>query len=383
MAKSPIIFGIIGKKIYLTFLLAFIMILYSIFKQLIPQGNDISLINKLGGSVLQMLSVFIPYILKFKDKSKTSKMKCTKIIFIDYFIFLLIILLILGISKLIEYFNIQAISVNSIYIGECFQMICYILLSLVILKSKYHIHHIISFILFSIFTVIIDLIFGNFQVLESASFLYIIPNLVDDLLACFQKYMIDKKYHSYWNILFFFGLFSFIIYSIELIIIIIKDPNDNPIFITIRIGETKYIILNFFLDAIFYNFLRILITCLILQYFSANHLLVSFALNNLVNFTIICSSNEYKYYFFFLIPAVFQITSLLFFLEILEFNFCNLNKNTKRNIMLREENEMVSRDSKASDIEIDKDLIIKVPQDKEVIELYDMEEKTDDDVSQN
>ena len=383
MAKSPIIFGIIGKKIYLTFLLAFIMILYSIFKQLIPQGNDISLINKLGGSVLQMLSVFIPYILKFKDKSKTSTMKCTKIIFIDYFIFLLIILLILGISKLIEYLNIQAISVNSIYIGECFQMICYILLSLVILKSKYHIHHIISFILFSIFTVIIDLIFGNFQVLESASFLYIIPNLVDDLLACFQKYMIDKKYHSYWNILFFFGLFSFIIYSIELIIIIIKDPNDNPIFITIRIGETKYIILNFFLDAIFYNFLRILITCLILQYFSANHLLVSFALNNLVNFTIICSSNEDKYYFFFLIPAVFQITSLLFFLEILEFNFCNLNKNTKRNIMLREENEMVSRDSKASDIEIDIDLIIKVPQDKEVIELYDMEEKTDDDVSQN
>jgi len=383
MAKSPIIFGIIGKKIYLTFLLAFIMILYSIFKQLIPQGNDISLINKLGGSILQMLSVFIPYILKFKDKSKTSTMKCTKIIFIDYFIFLLIILLILGISKLIEYLNIQAISVNSIYIGECFQMICYILLSLVILKSKYHIHHIISFILFSIFTVIIDLIFGNFQVLESASFLYIIPNLVDDLLACFQKYMIDKKYHSYWNILFFFGLFSFIIYSIELIIIIIKDPNDNPIFITIRIGETKYIILNFFLDAIFYNFLRILITCLILQYFSANHLLVSFALNNLVNFTIICSSNEYKYYFFFLIPAVFQITSLLFFLEILEFNFCNLNKNTKRNIMLREENEMVSRDSKASDIEIDIDLIIKVPQDKEVIELYDMEEKTDDDVSQN
>ena len=383
MAKSPIIFGIIGKKIYLTFLLAFIMILYSIFKQLIPQGNDISLINKLGGSVLQMLSVFIPYILKFKDKSKTSTMKCTKIIFIDYFIFLLIILLILGISKLIEYFNIQAISVNSTYIGECFQMICYILLSLVILKSKYHIHHIISFILFSIFSVIIDLIFGNFQVLESASFLYIIPNLVDDLLACFQKYMIDKKYHSYWNILFFFGLFSFIIYSIELIIIIIKDPNDNPIFITIRIGETKYIILIFFLDAIFYNFLRILITCLILQYFSANHLLVSFALNNLVNFTIICSSNEYKYYFFFLIPAVFQITSLLFFLEILEFNFCNLNKNTKRNIMLREENEMVSRDSKASDIEIDIDLIIKVPQDKEVIELYDMEEKTDDDVSQN
>ena len=31
----------------------------------------------------------------------------------------------------------------------------------------------------------------------------------------------------------------------------------------------------------------------------------------------------------FLIPAFFQMLSLLFFLEILEFNFCHLNKNTK------------------------------------------------------
>ena len=55
MVKSPIIFGIIGKKIYLTLLLALVLILHSNLKDLIPKGNDIPLINNLGGSVLEMI----------------------------------------------------------------------------------------------------------------------------------------------------------------------------------------------------------------------------------------------------------------------------------------------------------------------------------------
>ena len=39
MSKFPIIFGIIGKKIYLTILLALIMILYFVFKRLIPEDR--------------------------------------------------------------------------------------------------------------------------------------------------------------------------------------------------------------------------------------------------------------------------------------------------------------------------------------------------------
>ena len=47
-------------------------------------------------------------------------------------------------------------------------------------------------------------------------------NLVEDLLCCYMKYLIDKKYHSYWNILFFTGLFYFIIIGIYFIIILWK-----------------------------------------------------------------------------------------------------------------------------------------------------------------
>ena len=240
------------------------------------------------------------------------------------------------------------------------------------------------FILFCVFAIIIDFIFENFEVIELASVLYILPNLLDDLLFCYQKYLIDKKYHSYWNILFFFVLYSFIIDFVELIIIIIKDPYDNSIFITIRNADKKYIILNFFLDAIFGKYLKTLFTLLILQYFSLNHVIVSHVLNYLVYFTIQCASDYdiYKNYLYFLIPAVFQIISILFFLEILEFNFCNLNKNTIRNIMLGEESEMIVRSSNASDIEIDKDLIIKSQQENINFELCDMKEK-DEDINNN
>ena len=67
----------------------------------------------------------------------------------------------------------------------------------------------------------------------------------------------------------------------------------------------------------------------------------------------------------------------------MEFNFCNLNRNTKRNIMLREEEEMLLRNNtNASEIEIDKDLIVKNPQEKKDLELYDItddsEEKEND-----
>ena len=409
MSKFPFICGIVGKKLYLLLLLAFTLILYGILRIEIIQGFDskslinnpdinnksitgLQRINNLGGNIFQMLSIFIPCIFKFKGKSKNSTKKCTKANFKDYFILSLIILLIIGIEILLQRFNKYDIKINFTYISLCFQMIFYILSSIIILKAKYYIHNIISSILFCIFSVINDLILDNFKIIEPISLLSLLPNLVDDLLCCYMKYLIDKKYHSIWNILFFLGLFFFIFNLIDFIIIIINDPYNNYIFKAIKTTGTKYIVLNFFLDAILKQFLRLLLTLIILEYFSLNHVLISLLLFRIAisiylhelifKFIIILVD---KKYLFFLIPAFFQILSLLFYLEIFEFNFCNLNRNTKRNIMLREEEEMLLRNNtNASEIEveIDKDLIVKNPQEKKDLELYDMiddsEEKEND-----
>ena len=56
--------------------------------------------------------------------------------------------------------------------------------------------------------------------------------------------------------------------------------------------------------------------------------------------------------FYTLIPFVFQIIALLFYFEIFELNSCNLNKNTVKNIQMREEEEAKSRNSVTSDIEL-------------------------------
>ena len=43
----------------------------------------------------------------------------------------------------------------------------------------------------------------------------------------------------------------------------------------------------------------------------------------------------------------------LFYLQILEFNFCNLNKNTKRNIKEREIKQSIEENNEDEDYEID------------------------------
>ena len=137
----------------------------------------------------------------------------------------------------------------------------------------------------------------------------------------------------------------------------------------------------FFFKIIVNEFSKRLLLFLILNYFSLNHVLISHGLYKIIfiSFISIYYHDILKNHLYFLIPAFFLILSLLFYLEILEFNFCNLNKNTKRNIMLRQEEEMLIRNnSNISDIEIDNDLIIKNLQEEKELELSVMADNSEE-----
>ena len=54
-----------------------------------------------------------------------------------------------------------------------------------------------------------------------------------------------------------------------------------------------------------------------------------------------------------LVLSFVQIFFFLLYLEILEFNFCNLNKNTKRNIKEREIKQSIEENNEDEDYEID------------------------------
>ena len=166
MSKFPIIFGIIGKKIYLTILLALIMILYFVFKRLIPEEESISIINQLGGSVIEMLSIFIPYIFKFKSKFEKSSRKCTKANFKDYFLLFLIVLSYTGIKKLIEYLDIKAQPISNTWIFSFYLVLCNLFLTIIMLKEKYYIHNFICIILCCIFRLLMILFLEISKILK-------------------------------------------------------------------------------------------------------------------------------------------------------------------------------------------------------------------------
>ena len=75
---------------------------------------------------------------------------------------------------------------------------------------------------------------------------------------------------------------------------------------------------------------------LILFYFKPNHTIISNEFNDYFN-TVIYGDNPNKLYT--IIPFALQILALIFYFEILELNFLQLNKNTTKNIQLREGKE--------------------------------------------
>ena len=92
---------------------------------------------------------------------------------------------------------------------------------------------------------------------------------------------------------------------------------------------------------------------LTLESLSPNHTTISYAISKMANILANSQSNK-KWHSLILFAILFII--LLFFLEIFEFNFCNLNKNTKRNIEERSLTSMDMRESISSvnnELEID------------------------------
>ena len=119
-----------------------------------------------------------------------------------------------------------------------------------------------------------------------------------------------------------------------------------------------------------------LLRLLVLEKLTPNHMLISYEISKL-SYVLIKSNSEYKWYS--VILFVFQFISLLFFLEILEYNFCDLNFNTIKNIQERELNNMIMKERDSSiNSEIDIEGYIfkrdKISEQKEM-NLIDKEEK--------
>ena len=154
--------------------------------------------------------------------------------------------------------------------------------------------------------------------------------------------MMDKLYYHYIEIILYWGitglLAKLIIFSSLILYEYTNDINGYINEIHNYFTETNIFIIIFYK---FFSFLLCsgfyyLLIILMIFYFKPNHAIVTDELY-IYELIIFFKDNPNKYYT--LIPFMSQILALLFYFEILEFNFCNLNENTIKNIKKREGKE--------------------------------------------
>ena len=82
----------------------------------------------------------------------------------------------------------------------------------ILLKYKYHKHHIVSLIIFFVLGVTSDFIMKSYFAIKYTYFyVYIYYVIVEVSLFCYLKYMMDKLYYQYTEIILFWGLTGLIV----------------------------------------------------------------------------------------------------------------------------------------------------------------------------
>ena len=230
------------------------------------------------------------------------------------------------------------------------------LATFILLKYKYYIHHMISMVVFCLLGCLNDFVLGNFTIIGyKYLYAYIIYIINDLLIFCYLKYMMDKLYYHYTELLLIWGIIGIIIQVLIYIGIIIYEYV-NDIDGIINDFKTYFLETNIFtiifLQFFYYIFdggLYYLLTLLELYYLRPNHMLIN---DEISIYEDIFFYAERKNKIYSLIIFLIQIIVILFYYEILEFNFWGLNKNTAKNVQIRERSESEIRESNISEIEL-------------------------------
>ena len=394
MVKKFIILGELNKKHFLPFLLAIYQIINKIFNKYYPQNTGNNVFNMYSISFGMMSIIFLPYIFKLKVKEEEKEREIHKKKWLHYPL-LMIIYLIYNITKaLIVVSKLSSSGINQTvnplaegpFVFISLEMILLTVASLILLKYKYFIHHVISITGFILFGNFSDLILNYYpQIILYSAFSIIIQLLgiiIDVIYFYYQKYMMEKLFYPYWRISFTIGVSLFLFSTGYLIYVLVEKDKTNPLIIDSKMFYSYFSnkdvglkvgrqILTFI-----FSIISSILYILNIYYFNPNYILISFQFSKFVD-VLINETTSIRY--FCIIFFIIQLFFLMIYLEILEFNFCNLNKNTKRNIEFRsiiESSGRSGRDSfvESGNIDINKDYAINVLENEEKtnnnLELY-------------
>lgn len=364
MAKFPIIFGSLNKKLFLSLFLALGQVALILIYAYYPKQDNNVVVQLYMLSIGEMLIKLFPYVLNFADieqikkKEQEEEVKMNQKKWKHYILLGLLYSLntaiLIGAETLGFFLNKEKIAYtgsnllpNHDFIILSFEMVFLVIVSKCLLKYKYYKHHIISIVLFLIFGIISEIILETYNNLNWKRVLVIFTRIlgvaVNATYYCYQKYLMEKLYYPYWNVAFVPGVVMFLLACIFLAVVLANEDKEKAKLSFIRIFYSFFkedvglavgkMILVFVFHAIMSP-----LAILIIYYFNPNFVLIIFQFSRVVkNLTTIKASKIYIIIFF-----VLQFISLMIYLEIIELNFCGLNKYTKRNIELRGYDDLLS-----------------------------------------
>ena len=353
-------FGVFDKKLFILLLIIIVNLINLFINNELPEEywNDIlsSLMEEVGPIIG---GIFLLFTFRQKQKSSKNDRKSFKYI-------LILFLLRLGRSCYERIFP-YVVTDNTYRFGRILSTTNAVEINLttlgtfLLLKYKYYIHHMVSLVIFFVLGVSNDFIMRSYFIIKFDYFyVYIYYLVIEVSLFCYLKYMMDKLYYPYMEVLLFWGITGLIEKLIIFSGMIIYEYKNNidgimhDFYVYFTGTSALPIVFIQFLSSLIIRAVDYLLTMLVLYYLRPNHLIISDEWS--VFFRIILyQDRENKYYT--IIPFAFQILALMFYFEIIEYNFCNLNHNTAKNIKQREgsiteENDINQRNSKASNIEL-------------------------------
>ena len=352
LVDKNILYIIVGGLIY------FFMTLY-LGEIVISNIFDHSLVMNLASSLGLMLS-FIPTII-YKIKNKEMKCcKCCKkdlrnnLVYNDYYKnircgkYKLIIL-----SSLIDFTQsiiIDAfIKINEIFMFE-FELLFISLFSFIIFKSKLYLHHYLSIILIICVNISLDIYLSNFNFDNFDKVISMILKFISEILLSLvfviDKYIMEKKFSSPYELCFFHGTINFILGLICLSF-------------SREIGLDNYE--EFFLNPSFekfWAFIIIMLSQFIINLFiliinkntSPCHIIIILIIGQFAPY-VRALTIDTKNSIILIIGLSILFFLTLIFNEIIEIKCFGLQKNTKKNIALRAEMDRLSIDNIYSEID--------------------------------
>ena len=332
------------KKTYLLLFYIFILLLSIIIAYFV---TDIYPINSDIFDSFSQFFIYIPYFIwkKYKNNEnikhtyipikKTKKSSKIK----DYIIFILII--ICGFIEEIVYAieDDISLSIYSLFNRYNIQIIFFSFLSKYALNTRYYIHHLISQILFEFLAILADYFFiikrKGFKIDFTHILLAILDMMLEAIVLIYKKYLIEVEFYSVEYISFIFGLSNFIFLSIFYFIFENNICLNNTCIDIINFEFSWEIIISFICCSIFYIFFY-----KIIYHFSPVHILIFYIMSEFLLNLLTLFEEGLLIGFTLIIIYIFIIISFLIFVEIIELNFCGLNKYTRRNIMKRQQEEI-------------------------------------------